>query len=118
MRSLLYAALLSAFGPLPALAAPGVPTSAAPERAWIFFADHGFVDAAQERAAIDAARTAMTARTRARRAKVHAEVDLLDVPPAAAYVDAVRATGAHTRVLSRWLNAVSVEASSDQLAAI
>jgi hypothetical protein len=53
-------------------------------------------DPAQERAAIEAARAALPAPL-ARRAKVHAEVDLLDVPPAAAYVDAVRATGAHPR---------------------
>src|SRR5688572_10646014 len=40
-------------------------------------------------------------------------VDAYDVPVNAALVDAVRATGAHVRHTSRWLNAVSVDATPE-----
>lgn len=129
MHPRVFATFLTVLIPLAsALSAPGASTFAAPssaprtsaisERAWIFFADHGFTARAQERAAIDAARRELPARTLARRAKVHADVDLLDVPPAVSYVAAVQATGARIRVVSRWLNAVSVEADAAQIAAI
>ncbi|MFN8178099.1 MAG: S8 family serine peptidase [bacterium] len=106
-------------GDAPALAPAAPPTSGtAPAPSWVFFADHGFRTAVQERDAIEAARLALTPHAVERRAKVRAGVDLLDVAPASAYLDAVRATGAKIRVTSRWLNAVSVVADEAQIAAI
>lgn len=44
--------------------------------------------------------------------------DLRDLPPAPSYIDAVRATGAVIRRRSRWLNAVSVRATGEQMLAL
>jgi hypothetical protein len=45
-------------------------------------------------------------------------VDAYDLPVDAAAIAAVRATGAHVRGVSRWLNAVSVDATPAQLTAL
>lgn len=57
-------------------------------------------------------------RALARRAKVlpaNRLIDELDVPPPQPYLDALRSTGVTIRAISRWLNAVSVEATPEQL---
>ncbi|MFM7259870.1 MAG: hypothetical protein ACKO3W_04635, partial [bacterium] len=62
--------------------------------------------------------TPLTARAIERRARLRTApglVDARDLPIATARVDAIRATGARIRTQSRWLNAVSVEATRDQL---
>lgn len=92
--------------------------AAEPEVVWVRFADRGLRSAAEEAAAVETARSALPPDALARRAKAGAPVDLLDVPPAARYLDAVRATGARIRVVSRWQNAVSVAADPAQQAAL
>ncbi|HEY2944213.1 MAG TPA: S8 family serine peptidase [Vicinamibacteria bacterium] len=84
--------------------------------AWVFFADKG--DGAQARAA--AARAPMTPRAASRRrlrGQV-AGVTVEDLPLVSSYVDRVAASVNRVRQRSRWLNAVSVEATAAQLEAI
>ena len=120
--------LLAAFlvSSLPAVvfaqsAAPQAAVEAAPLVEWIFFKDKGISSPAQLDAALArVAATAdpyMVARRKARRT-LPGLFDERDVPVVSAYVDAVKATGAHVRNTSKWVNAVSVSASADQLAAI
>lgn len=61
----------------------------------------------------------ITQRALQRRAKVLPPsqlIDDLDFPPRQEYLEAIRSTGATIRAVSRWLNAVSVDATSEQLA--
>jgi len=87
---------------------------------WVFFKDKGVHGTAAQARAVEEARQALTARALARRAKTRGQdnVDLLDVPVHAGYVQALLETGARMRAQSRWLNAVSVEASSPEIEAI
>lgn len=81
---------------------------------WVVFTDKGLSD---ERAFADAVRNAgerLTERARARRAREQGGTyapDYDDVPVPARYVEAVAATGARVRHVSRWLNAASVTAN-------
>jgi subtilisin family serine protease len=86
--------------------------STARETAWVFFADKGVQSAS-------AGRATLTPRALSRRA-LRGEVTLSpeDVPLVPTYVDAVRAGVLRLRNTSRWFNAVSVEATPDQLAAL
>lgn len=83
---------------------------------WVFLTDKGLDTPEAERAAIDAAARALTPQARARRAKVRGSeiTDLLDVPLHTPYVDAVLAEGVTERHRLRWLNAVTVNATSEQ----
>lgn len=122
-QSLLAAFLVSS---LPAFAfaqsaAPLAAVEPAPLVEWVFFTDKGLssqtdLDAALARVAATAD-PYMVARRRARRT-LPGLFDENDVPVVNAYVDAVKATGAHVRNTSKWVNAVSVSATADQLAAI
>ncbi|MGH7681566.1 MAG: S8 family serine peptidase, partial [Candidatus Eiseniibacteriota bacterium] len=126
MRRLISAALvwMVAGAPLGVAASPASASeapAAAPQ--WVFFRDRGVPDAVDS--ALVAVAHTITPRARARREKAARErggsiqaVDARDLEPNAAYVAAVEATGAHIRTASRWLNAVSVEADSEALAAI
>ncbi len=90
---------------------------AAPRAWWVFFTDRGYAGEAAEHEALT--RTpALSPRAIERRAKLGVAADVLDLPPASRYVAAVRETGAKLRVASRWLNAVSVDASAAELRAI
>lgn len=121
--SLLAAFLVSS---LPALArsqsaAPQAAIAPAPLIEWVFFTDKGLSSQADlDAALVRVAATAdpyMVARRRARRT-LPGLFDEHDVPVVAGYVDAVKATGAHVRNTSKWVNAVSVSATADQMAAI
>jgi hypothetical protein len=84
---------------------------------WVVFKDKPGVTPAVLRAAS----AALTAHARARRERnlgTGALVDAYDVPVDPSLVDGVRATGAHIRQVSRWLNAVSVDATPAQIAEI
>ncbi len=87
---------------------------------WVHFVDKGLASPAAERAAIERAAAALTPRARARRAKVRGAnvTDFLDVPLHSPYVESVLETGAELRTRCRWLNAISVDATSMQRAAI
>ena len=115
LPAMVWLALASAAS---APAAPAFPAPAETDIVWVRFTDRGLGSERGEQAALEAARGSLSAKARARRAKVQAPVDLLDVPPSDSYVDAVRATGARVRVISRWLNAVSVQADGPQRNAI
>lgn len=82
---------------------------------WVFFKDKG--PAAE---AMAAAEGTVNARARARRAlRGHVStVTLADAPLAASYVAGVAAVSTRVRHHARWLNAMSVEATASQVAAI
>lgn len=93
-----------------------------PAKAWVFFSDKGLAN----KAAIDNAiatvaatyneRAAQRRLMRGDRARRGEPIfDEHDVPVAEAYVDAVAATGAQVHIRSRWLNAVSVRATQEQI---
>ena len=98
---------------LPAHAAADDPAS------WVFFADRGR-DAAALTHDVQLRRAELAPRTLDRRRRVRGDdgVDARDLLPAASYVADVLATGATLRQHSRWLNAISVEATPAQLAEI
>jgi len=129
-------ALALGFAALLAVAVPATLT-AWPDRAsaecatrsvqWVFFRNHGR-DAASDSARAAAAWN-VSPRALARRARAAAErprntltdgssFDSRDLDPETAYIESVEATGARVRNVSRWLNAVSVEADSGALARI
>ena len=76
-------------------------------RAWVYFADKG-----QGRA------STFNERARARRDRNRVSTDSFDIPVRDAYRSAVAGTGAHVKHVSRWLNAVSVDATAEEIAHI
>lgn len=114
-RSLAWLALATGLpvASLPALARADEPAS------WVFFADRGRDAAAL---AHDEAQRVHELSPRAlhRRQRTRGDdgVDARDLLPASTYVADVLATGATLRQHSRWLNAISVEATPAQLAKI
>lgn len=109
------AGVVSAVAAWPALGAD----DAAP--VWVYFKDKGFADGASERAAAESLRDTYDPRAVARRQLRRSDpglFDARDLPVAPAYVEAATATGVRLRVASRWLNAVSVDATPEQMAAL
>jgi hypothetical protein len=86
---------------------------------WVYFRDKG-IGPAERPAALAARLARLSPRARARRRRVRGDVgvDLRDLAVSPRYLEAVRGTGVRIRVVSRWLNAVSVEGSASQLAAL
>lgn len=84
--------------------------------AWVFLADKG--DAAQLRAASAAPVLTPRAASRRRLRGSVRDVTFDDLPLPGAYVEAVRARVAKVRHVSRWLNAVSVEGTPEELRAV
>ncbi|MCI0707302.1 MAG: S8 family serine peptidase [Ignavibacteriae bacterium] len=85
---------------------------------WIFFKDRG--SAAVDVSALSPNVLGISKRALWRRAKVLPPgrlIDERDLPVAAENIDAIRATGARIRATSRWFNAVSIEATPNQLQA-
>lgn len=106
--------LAATLGASSACLAQGSPT-------WVYFADKGATDAAQVREMVARAQREANPRQAWRRGMRRTEAELYDVrdvPVAGAYREGVLATGASPRVESRWLNAISVNATPEQLAAI
>lgn len=90
-----------------------------PIHVWVAFRDKGISSAQTMREAIADAKRAMSPRTLQRRARRGRRAfNERDVPVHSPYVDAVLATGARYRVTSRWLNALSVTGSAEQIEAI
>jgi len=87
---------------------------------WVYFRDHGNLSSQQLREALSRRSAQLHPRALARRQRVRkdAGVDLRDLAPAPSYVEAVEATGATLRQRSRWLNAVSVQATPSQARAL
>jgi subtilisin family serine protease len=101
-------------------------TAAAPAgKYWVFFKDKSTADAAARATALAQARQQLSTRALTRRAQRGASalrgqdaVTERDVAVADAYIRDVEAAGAQVVVRSRWLNAVSVRATDEQLARI
>lgn len=92
-------------------------------KAWVLFApnDKGFASDAQLHAALAGLETTAHPRSVQRRRLRRTRPGLFDVhdlPVSSHYVEQVRAIGAEVHVVSRWLNAVSVMATRDQLTQI
>ncbi len=86
--------------------------------AWIFFTDKGLRDDQALRRAVSAYARTLDSHTRMRRLKVRAgdePADFADLPLDETYVRGVLETGVRLRIRSRWLNAVSVEATGEQI---
>jgi len=85
---------------------------------WVYFQDKG-LRGAELQAALQEAEANLTPRTAWRRGKVTAKgetlVDGMDLPVNAGYLDRILEQGATLSRESRWLNAVSVHASSAQI---
>lgn len=79
---------------------------------WIYFRDKQHTPYS-----VDAPEAFLSAESIARRKEKHIRVREFDLPVDPSYIEAVKATGAHIRVTSKWLNAVSVTIDSpEQLA--
>ncbi len=96
----------------------GVVASAfAQERHWIELRDRSIVESNDQPRS--ATRAGISERALRRRAKVLSSGQLVqanDFPVSESTLDIIRSTGARIRSVSRWLNAVSVEASPAQIA--
>lgn len=93
-----------------------------PVKAWVFFRDKGIASQGEYEEAVRRVASTYNLRAKQRRQmrgsrarRGEALFDERDLPVAAAYVDAVAATGARIHVTSRWVNAVSVYATRGQL---
>ncbi len=86
--------------------------------AWVEFSDKGITSAAQRQDLIKKLEERFNARALARR-KIKRTFpglfDEKDFPMAAAYLLAVKKTGARIRVRSRWLNGISILANKNQI---
>ncbi len=90
-------------------------------RHWVFFRDKQLADDQAVARAMTDQQAALSAKTQARRAARRIAPGILDerdLPVAAEYIAAIRNTGTQVRFESRWINAVSVTATADQLRAI
>jgi len=83
---------------------------------WVFFRDKGVSTEAGLRAQLAALH--LHPRASARRLRTASPPDANDLPVTPDHIRSVAATGAQVRVVSRWLNAVSVRATADQLQAL
>jgi len=87
-------------------------------RHWVFFRDKGIAPG-QEQYALDLAQDNLSHRSLQRRARNHVPLSQFgDIAVRADYIHAVVSSGAHVRVVSKWLNAVSVEATTAQMQVI
>lgn len=106
---------------LAGLVSPSAARAQTPRSAvWVFFDDKGTVEGAGLEAALRHREAELPARTLARRRRARGDrgVDRHDLPLDPGYLAHVRATGASVRVRSRWLNAVSVDATAAQVEAL
>ncbi|MFO0835092.1 MAG: S8 family serine peptidase [Phycisphaerales bacterium] len=100
---------------------PAAQARAKPQKMWVFLKDKGFASRAEQDAAVlalkDSANPRQVARRQARRS-IAGLFDASDLPVDAGYRTRIEATGAKIHVESRWLNAVSVYATPEQVAAL
>jgi len=88
---------------------------------WVFFTDKGIVSPIHLERELDKIRKSLTERSVRRRAKVRAEenlADYLDLYIIQSYVNQVDQIVKKVRIQSRWLNAVSAEATSAQISKV
>jgi serine protease AprX len=90
-------------------------------RVWVYFRDKGVRGEAQLQQSLAETRQALRARSQWRRSKARPETNLVDFEDIALhtpYTDQVRPLVFRIRAVSRWLNALSVEAAPDQVWAL
>ncbi len=92
----------------------------ATNRVWVYFADRGQLSPVLLRQELAKRSRELHPRALARRKRVRGDagVDARDLAPRDTYIHAVTQTGATHRQTSRWLNAISVEATTSQAQAI
>ena len=86
--------------------------------AWVFFKDKGSIDVASELAKLKSQLTTKALQRRMRSQNKNGLVDFHDLPVNADYVRNVTRLGSKLCQKSRWLNAVSIEATASQIEAI
>jgi hypothetical protein len=87
-------------------------------RYWVFFRDKNVPAGKASQALNETAHKLTPAALERRRLNMPVLVDEYDLPVSVHYIEQVKSTGAHLRQSSRWLNAVSVEATSAQIESI
>lgn len=89
-------------------------------KVWVLFKDKGILTDDELRTVLEAYETQMSTRTKRRR--LHRTrlpfPDITDIPVLSLYIDTVLKTGGRLRAKSRWLNAISIEATSAEIAKI
>jgi subtilisin family serine protease len=101
-----------------AMACVPVWSAEAGPRHWVYFADKGHATSAAERAAVESLASAASRsqiERRERRRTLPGLFDARDLPVSAGYVRELEGMGLRVHQRSRWLNAVSVEATPEQL---
>ena len=103
------------------------PNAAAQVSVWLFFTDKGITNRAEYEKARRAWEAGRSPRVLRRRAKVlpygrgtvcRVSADFRDLPVLPKYINAVKACGLKVRVVSRWFNGVSVQATAKQIAEV
>ncbi len=90
-------------------------------KVWVFFRDKGIFSLVQLQKSLDEAEVNLTYRNRRRRLKIRDEGDLVDFKDLQVhrgYITEVINIGVKHRTTSRWLNAISVEMTPQQLSQI
>ena len=89
-------------------------------KVWVVFGDKEMATEEQLRTALEAYETRMSERAKRRRARRTERPfpDITDIPVSSTYIDAVLKVGGRLRAKSRWLNAISLEATSAEIADI
>ena len=92
-----------------------------PLHVWVYFRDKGLRGESGLLQAVTETQQTLRARCQWRRSKVRPATNLTDfedVPLAASYTDQVSGLVGRVRAVSRWLNAMSVEATAEQVRAL
>ncbi|UCE58964.1 MAG: S8 family serine peptidase [Phycisphaerales bacterium] len=87
-------------------------------KTWVFFRDKGIASTGDYAASISDVASKYNRRAidrRTRRRTLPGLFDEHDLPVVSSYIEQVKATGARMHVVSKWLNAVSVYATRDQI---
>lgn len=103
---------------LPGNLASGKPASGKSQKVWIFLKDKGPRALSKNAAALENAQARLSARALARRAKVLAPdalVDQTDAEVYQPYLDELSRYGLKPITISRWLNALTVNATPEQI---
>jgi len=90
-------------------------------KVWVYFTDKGIFSQAAQKRKLAEIRQSLDVRCRWRRLKVRSErniVDEADLPLFSSYTKKVESMVKRLRVSSRWLNALSIEASASQIQAL
>ena len=87
---------------------------------WIYFTDKGLKTEADLEVALQLSMDNLNERTKQRRSKTRGPklVDNRDIPVPQDYIDEIKYTGVIIRTVSKWLNAVSVSGTIEQLRSI